>query len=176
MACVALKLVSWRMSPFQVGFMACVALRLVFTAFCQVCSTACSPKFIFMAFVALFLTPCVTSQVSFMAYVTFQVGFMACVALKLVSTAFCQVCFTACSLKFIFMAYVALFFTAFVASQISFMACVALKLVFLRRFVLKFVFKVCSLRFIFLAYVALVLMACVAFQVASHGTCPLQTI
>ena len=74
------------------------------------------------------------------------------------------------------MAYVALFFTAFVASQISFMACVALKLVFLRRFVLKFVFKVCSLRFIFLAYVALVLMACVAFQVASHGTCPLQTI
>ena len=120
MECVALKLVPWRMSPFQVGFMACVALRLVFTAFCQVCSTACSPKFIFMAFVALFLTPCVTSQVSF----------MACVALKLVSTAFCQVCFTACSLKFIFMAYVALFFTAFVASQISFMACVALKLVF----------------------------------------------
>ena len=104
MACVALKLVSWRMSPFQVGFMACVALRLVFTAFCQVCSTACSLKFIFMAYVALFLTACVASQVSFMAYVAFQVGFMACVALKLVSTAFCQVCFTACSLKFIFMA------------------------------------------------------------------------
>ena len=130
MACVALKLVSWRMSPFQVGFMACVALRLVFTAFCQVCSTACSLKFIFMAYVTLFLTACVASQVSFMAYVAFQVGFMACVALKLVSTAFCQVCFTACSLKFIFMAYVALFLTACVASQISFMACVALKLVF----------------------------------------------
>ena len=58
MECVALKLVSWRMSPFQVGFMACVALRLVFTAFCQVCSTACSLKFIFMAYVALFLTAC----------------------------------------------------------------------------------------------------------------------
>ena len=130
MACVALKLVSWRMSPFQVGFMACVALRLVFTAFCQVCSTACSLKFIFMAYVALFLTACVASQVSFMAYVAFQVGFMACVALKLVSTAFCQVCFTACSLKFIFMAYVTLFLTACVASQISFMAFVALKLVF----------------------------------------------
>ena len=122
MACVALKLVSWRMSPFQVGFMACVALRLVFTAFCQVCSMACSLKFIFMAFVTLFLTACVASQVSFMAYVAFQVGFMAYVALKLVSTAFCQVRFTACSLKFIFMAYV--------DSQISFMACVALKLVF----------------------------------------------
>ena len=64
-----------------------------------------------------------------MAYVALQVSFMACVALKLVSTAFSQVCYTACSLKFILMAYVTLVFTACVASQVSFMACVALKLV-----------------------------------------------
>ena len=84
MACVALKLVSWRMSPFQVGFMACVALKLVSTAFCQVCFTACSLKFIFMAYVALFFT----------AFVASQISFMACVALKLVFAAFCtKVCF-----------------------------------------------------------------------------------
>ena len=83
-----------------------------------------------MAYVALFLTACVASQASFMAYVAFQVGFVACVALKLVSTAFCQVCCRACSLKFIFMAYVALLRTACVASQVCFMAYVALKLVF----------------------------------------------
>ena len=92
------------MSPFQVSFMACVALRFVSTAFCQVCSTVCSLKFIFMAYVALFLTACVASQASSMAYVAFQVGFVACVALRFVSTAFCLVCSTECSLKFIFMA------------------------------------------------------------------------
>ena len=70
------------MSPFRVSFTACVALKLVSTAFCQVCSTACSQKFIFMAYVALVLVACVASQVSFMAYVAFQVGFMACVALN----------------------------------------------------------------------------------------------
>ena len=47
----------------ELSFMACVARRLVSTAFCKVCSTACSLKFIYMA------------------YVAFQLGFMACVAL-----------------------------------------------------------------------------------------------
>ena len=65
----------------ELSFMACVALRLVSTAFCKVCCTACSLKSIYMAYVALFLTACVASQVSFMAYVAFQLGFMACVAL-----------------------------------------------------------------------------------------------
>ena len=60
---------------------------------------------------------------------------MVCVALKLVSTAFCRVCYSACSLKFISMAYI--------ATQVSFMACVALKLVS-ARFVLKFVFMACT--------------------------------
>ena len=77
MECVALKLVSWRMSPFKLVSWR-VALKLVSTAFCQVCFTACSLKFIFMAYVALFLTACVASQISF----------MACVALKLVFAAF----------------------------------------------------------------------------------------
>ena len=114
----------------ELSFMACVARRLVSTAFCKGRSTAWSLKFIYMAYVALFLTACVASQVSFMTYVAFQLSFMACVARRLVATAFCQVCSTACSLTLIFITYIALLLTACVASHVSFIACVALKLVF----------------------------------------------